>query len=74
MTQSILGVVGGSGFYEMPGMKDARWETVKSPWGDPSDQILFADLEGLPVRFLPRHGRGHLFHPRRSTTAPTSTA
>lgn len=63
MTQSVLGIVGGSGFYQLPGLEKARWETVKSPWGEPSDDVLFAELEGLPVRFLPRHGRGHKISP-----------
>ncbi len=63
MTASVLGIIGGSGFYQLPGIAHARWESVKSPWGEPSDQILFADLDGVPLRFLPRHGRGHKFSP-----------
>jgi 5'-methylthioadenosine phosphorylase len=63
MTKSILGIIGGSGFYNLPGLENARWETVTSPWGQPSDQILFAELGGLPIRFLPRHGRGHKLTP-----------
>ena len=63
MAKSILGIVGGSGFYSLPGIANARWEKIKSPWGDPSDDILFADLDGLPLRFLPRHGRGHKISP-----------
>ncbi len=63
MTASVLGIIGGSGFYSLPGLSNARWETVASPWGAPSDQVLFADIDGLPVRFLPRHGRGHKFSP-----------
>ena len=63
MAKSILGIVGGSGFYALPGIANARWEKVKSPWGEPSDDILFADLDGLPLRFLPRHGRGHKISP-----------
>ena len=63
MTQSILGIVGGSGLYDLPGLTRARWETVASPWGQPSDQVLFAELDGLPLRFLPRHGRGHKISP-----------
>jgi 5'-methylthioadenosine phosphorylase len=59
MTQSILGIIGGSGFYSLPGLENARWEKVMTPWGAPSDDILFAEFEGLPIRFLPRHGRGH---------------
>jgi 5'-methylthioadenosine phosphorylase len=59
MTQSILGIIGGSGFYNLPGLENPRWEKVMTPWGAPSDEILFAEIAGLPVRFLPRHGRGH---------------
>jgi 5'-methylthioadenosine phosphorylase len=63
MTQSVLGIIGGSGLYSMPALKNARWEAIASPWGTPSDQVLFADIDGLPVRFLPRHGRGHKVPP-----------
>ncbi len=63
MTASILGIIGGSGFYNLPGIENAHWETVTGPWGTPSDQILFADIDGLPIRFLPRHGRGHKISP-----------
>jgi 5'-methylthioadenosine phosphorylase len=63
MTKSVLGIVGGSGLYDIPALKNVRWEAVASPWGEPSDQILFAELDGLPIRFLPRHGRGHKVPP-----------
>ncbi|MGI9424868.1 MAG: S-methyl-5'-thioadenosine phosphorylase [Hyphomicrobiaceae bacterium] len=63
MTQTVLGIVGGSGFYDLPGLENPRWETIDSPWGQPSDQILFAEIAGLPIRFLPRHGRGHRVSP-----------
>ena len=63
MTQSVLGIVGGSGLYELPGLEDARWETVEGPWGEPSDQVMFGRIGGLDVRFLPRHGRGHRLSP-----------
>ena len=63
MTASVLGIVGGSGFYNLPGMENARWERVDSPFGKPSDEILFAEIDGLPLRFLPRHGRGHKVPP-----------
>jgi 5'-methylthioadenosine phosphorylase len=63
MTQSVLGIVGGSGLYDMPALKNVHWEAVASPWGEPSDRVLFADIDGLPVRFLPRHGRGHRIPP-----------
>jgi 5'-methylthioadenosine phosphorylase len=63
MSKSVLGIVGGSGLYDIPALKNVRWQAVNSPFGEPSDQILFADLDGLAVRFLPRHGRGHKVPP-----------
>jgi 5'-methylthioadenosine phosphorylase len=63
VVKSVLGIVGGSGFYNLPGIENARWEKVSSPWGEPSDEILFAEVDGLPFRFLPRHGRGHRLSP-----------
>ena len=63
MTQSVLGIIGGSGLYDMPALHNKRWEAVNSPWGAPSDDVLFADIDGLPIRFLPRHGRGHKIPP-----------
>jgi len=63
MTKSVLGIVGGSGLYDIPALQNVRWEAIASPWGEPSDRVLFADLDGLPVRFLPRHGRGHRLPP-----------
>ena len=63
MTETILGIVGGSGFYNLAGLSDPHWKAIASPWGAPSDSILFAELEGLPIRFLPRHGRGHRVPP-----------
>jgi 5'-methylthioadenosine phosphorylase len=63
MTQSVLGIIGGSGLYDMPALKNVHWEAIQSPWGVPSDQVLFAEIDGLPVRFLPRHGRGHRIPP-----------
>ena len=61
--RAILGIIGGSGLYELPGLSHAEWRRIDSPWGEPSDDILFAELDGLPLRFLPRHGRGHLLSP-----------
>ncbi len=63
MTKSVLGIIGGSGLYDLPAFEKPRWETVTSPWGPPSDQILFTEVSGLPIRFLPRHGRGHRISP-----------
>ena len=48
MAQSVLGIVGGSGFYHLPGLANAEWRQIDSPWGPPSDEVLFAEVEGLP--------------------------
>jgi 5'-methylthioadenosine phosphorylase len=61
--QPVLGVVGGSGVYELEGLEGARWEKVESPFGTPSDELLFGELGGMPLVFLPRHGRGHRLPP-----------
>lgn len=63
MAKSVLGIVGGSGFYHLPGVAHAHWQRIESPWGEASDDILFADINGLEIRFLPRHGRGHRLSP-----------
>ncbi len=63
MADTVLGFLGGSGLYDLPGLEHAEWRTVGSPWGEPSDEILFAEIAGLPIRFLPRHGRGHPITP-----------
>ena len=59
---SVLGIIGGSGVYDID-MDGARWKTVKSPWGRPSDQVRTGVIGGIPVVFLPRHGRGHIYSP-----------
>ena len=59
----ILGVIGGSGLYDIDGLINKKWVKVNSIFGEPSDEILFAELDGLEIRFLPRHGRGHLLTP-----------
>jgi len=63
----MIGVIGGSGVYELDGLQDAKWVDVDSPWGTPSDQILTGRLNGVAMAFLPRHGRGHVHTP---TTVP----
>lgn len=57
--KTFLGVIGGSGIYEVPGLTKACWTSVSTPWGDPSDELLIGELSGIPIAFLPRHGRGH---------------
>jgi 5'-methylthioadenosine phosphorylase len=61
--RTVLGVLGGSGLYDLPELSGSEWRRIDSPWGEPSDEILFATYEGLPVRFLSRHGRGHRLGP-----------
>ncbi|OYX51146.1 MAG: methylthioadenosine phosphorylase [Alphaproteobacteria bacterium 32-64-14] len=63
MTKWTLGIIGGSGLYQVPGIEGGRWETVTSPWGVPSDQVFRGKLHGVDVVFLPRHGRGHRLGP-----------
>jgi len=63
MTRTILGVIGGSGIYDLPGLENTREEQVASPWGAPSDALRFGRLHGLDMVFLPRHGRGHVLSP-----------
>ncbi|MEY8830290.1 S-methyl-5'-thioadenosine phosphorylase [Sedimentitalea sp. XS_ASV28] len=63
MTKTKLGVIGGSGLYQIDGLKHAAWQHVESPWGAPSDAVLTGILEGVDMVFLPRHGRGHLHAP-----------
>jgi 5'-methylthioadenosine phosphorylase len=63
MTTTVLGIVGGSGVYDIAGLENSRWERVKSPWGEPSDELLFGRLKGVDMVFLPRHGRGHVQTP-----------
>ncbi|SHF15201.1 5'-methylthioadenosine phosphorylase [Kaistia soli DSM 19436] len=63
MTKAVLGIIGGSGLYDLPGLEDAEWRSVKSPWGTPSDQLRFGRIGTTPIVFLPRHGRGHRLSP-----------
>ncbi len=63
MGKTKIGVIGGSGIYDIEGLENAEWISVQSPWGDPSDQILTGSLGGVGMAFLPRHGRGHVHSP-----------
>lgn len=63
MSDWVLGVIGGSGLYEMGELENKQWIKIDTPWGEPSDEILFAELGGVKLRFLPRHGRGHPLSP-----------
>ena len=63
MTKSVLGVIGGSGIYDLPGLENVREERIASPWGEPSGALRIGDIAGLPVVFLPRHDKGHRLSP-----------
>ncbi len=60
---TVLGIIGGSGVYDIEGLEGASWTPVDSPWGSPSDQVLIGTLDGIKMCFLPRHGRGHKLSP-----------
>jgi 5'-methylthioadenosine phosphorylase len=63
MTRAVLGVIGGSGVYDLPGLEHVREETIASPWGEPSDALRVGRIGATDVVFLPRHGRGHRYSP-----------
>jgi 5'-methylthioadenosine phosphorylase len=61
--QTMFGIIGGSGVYAIDGLEAAEWRRVSTPWGEPSDALLLGTLSGIPMAFLPRHGRGHVHSP-----------
>jgi 5'-methylthioadenosine phosphorylase len=63
MAQASIGIIGGSGVYDIAGLENKRWEKVESPFGEASDELLFGELNGVKLAFLPRHGRGHKIPP-----------
>jgi len=63
MAKNKLGIIGGSGLYEIEGLKSLKWKTIKTPWGNPSAQIINFKYKGKEVCFLPRHARGHKISP-----------
>ncbi|MGL4444538.1 MAG: S-methyl-5'-thioadenosine phosphorylase, partial [Alsobacter sp.] len=63
MTKAVLGIIGGSGIYDLPGLEDVREERVASPWGEPSDDLRRGRIGTTEIVFLPRHGRGHRIPP-----------
>ena len=74
MTKSVLGIIGGSGFYHLPGLENARWEKVMTPWGAPSDEILFAEhRRACRSASCPATGAATGSRRPASTSAPTST-
>jgi 5'-methylthioadenosine phosphorylase len=62
-TPPVLGIIGGSGVYDIDGLTDVQWQRVLTPWGEPSDDLMFGELDGQRLVFLPRHGRGHRIPP-----------
>lgn len=63
MTRAVLGIIGGSGIYDLPGLTDLREERIESPWGEPSDVVRRGRIGDTEIVFLPRHGRGHTIPP-----------
>jgi 5'-methylthioadenosine phosphorylase len=63
MTKAVLGIIGGSGIYDLPGLQNVREERIESPWGEPSAALRIGDIDGLPIVFLTRHDKGHRLSP-----------
>jgi 5'-methylthioadenosine phosphorylase len=63
MAKAVLGIIGGSGIYNLPGLEKVRDEALQSPWGEPSGPLRCGTIAGLPIVFLPRHGEGHRLSP-----------
>src|SRR5262245_11699390 len=63
MTKAVLGVIGGSGIYDLPGLGRVRHRGIKSPWGEPSSPLRMGAIAGMPVVFLSRHDKGHRLSP-----------
>lgn len=62
-TPPVIGIIGGSGLYEIDGLENVQWRKTESSFGEPSDELMFAELGGQKLVFLPRHGRGHRISP-----------
>ena len=63
MAKAVLGIIGGSGLYDLPGLENKRMAPMATPWGEPSDELHYGEIAGMPVVFLPRHGPGHALPP-----------
>jgi 5'-methylthioadenosine phosphorylase len=63
MTRTVLGIIGGSGLYELPGMEKVRTKSIRSPWGQPSAPLRIGEIASLPIVFLSRHDKGHRHSP-----------
>ena len=63
MTKAVLGIIGGSGLYDLPGLENVREKRIESPWGEPSAALRVGEIEGLPIVFMSRHDKGHRLSP-----------
>jgi len=63
VSEWVLGVIGGTGLYDIEGLESRRSQAFSTPWGDPSDELMFGEIDGVRLVFLPRHGRGHRLTP-----------
>jgi 5'-methylthioadenosine phosphorylase len=63
MAKAVLGIIGGSGLYDLPGLENKRSAAMATPWGEPSGELSYGEIAGLPIVFLPRHGAGHRLPP-----------
>jgi 5'-methylthioadenosine phosphorylase len=63
MAKAVLGIIGGSGIYDLPGLEKTQTKVIASPWGDPSGPLLIGEIDGLPIVFLSRHDKGHRHSP-----------
>ena len=63
MTKAVLGIIGGSGLYDLPGLEAVREKRIESPWGEPSAALRVGEIEGLPIVFMSRHDKGHRLSP-----------
>ncbi len=63
MSEWVLGVIGGTGLYDIEGMENRSSRRISTPWGEPSDELMFGEIDGVRLVFLPRHGRGHRTSP-----------
>src|SRR3978361_391789 len=63
MAKAVLGIIGGSGIYDLSGLEDGRDEAIESPWGEPAAPVRHCTSAGLPIVFMPRHDKGHRLSP-----------
>ena len=63
MAKAVLGIIGGSGLYDLPGLKNVRETSIDSPWGEPSAPLRIGEIDGLPIVFMSRHDKGHRLSP-----------